>query len=712
MKRILFLLFVFVSHQSFSQVEGNEYRAKFTEGNRLMEENLYNEAILIWKELVEHDKFNANVNYKLGYSYLESKKNRENALPYLEVASAKPANPNYDIFNVNDRTAPVEVHYHYGRALHLNYKLDEAIQQFEKFLSSASSRHHLRETTVRQIEMVKEAKIQVANPRTLNIDNLGGVINSEYADYSPVISVDENALFFTSRRIRPDSSNTELIDDATGEYMEDIYVSYKDREGNWQAPELLNINTDNSHTATVNVSPDGQQLFIYKDESGVGTLLSSQLVGETWTEPEVLGSDINSKSWEPHAALTADGNTLYFVSDRSGGYGGRDIYRVVKLPNGKWSKALALGPNINTPYDEDACFVHPDGRTLYFASTGHNSMGGFDIFYSQLGEDGEWGRPVNIGYPLNTVDDDVFFVTSADARRAYYSSRRYDGFGEKDIYMVELPEAVQAPCLTVLKGYVISPEGTRIPESTTIYVTNNQSGETSQYKPRMRDGVFVAILPPGVDYTVDYRVQGKSIAVEDIHVPSETCYNEIQKELSLDPINIESSSVKTISLSGIATTEDGVSQERTVDGTKTITTTTSKDGKETHVTEAEIGTVVYDKGYDYNERAIPLDEARFTLFMNDVAEMIKEFGGVTISIEGSASRVPTTTWKSNENLADKRAEDAKQKVLKAIENKGLDPNKIKIADVNAIVQGPRYQNDPVAGKSKYEPFQYIRITAK
>lgn len=711
MKRILFLLLVFISFQSYSQVDGAEYRAKFTEGNRLMEEKLYGQAIDVWKELAAHDQFNDNVNYKLGYSYLESNKNREKALPYLEAAAAKPANPDYDIFNVNDRTAPIEVYYHYGRALHLNYKLDKAIEQFNNFLNTANSKHHLRNDAMRNIEMAKYAKEQLASPKSYTIDNLGGVINSEYADFSPVISVDENALFFTSRRLRPDSSNSNLIDDASGDYMEDIYVSYRDREGNWQQPELLNINSQ-SHTATVNVSADGQRLFIYKDNDGVGSLLSSELVGETWTEPELLGSNINSNSWESHAAMTADGNTLYFVSDRAGGFGGRDIYRVVKLPNGNWSKALALGPTINTPHDEDACFVHPDGRTLYFASTGHNSMGGFDIFYSQMGEDGEWSEPKNVGYPLNTVDDDVFFVTSADGRRAYYSSRQEGGFGEKDLYMVELPESERAPCLTVLKGFVLSPEGTRIPESTTIYVTNSETGETKQYKPRLRDGVFVAILPPCVDYSVDYRVNGKSIANEQINVPCETCYNEIQKELTLDPVNMEESAVKTISLTGIARTDQGVTQERTVDGTKTVVTTTTKDGTTQHVTEAEIGTIVYDKFYGYNERLIPLDEARFNLFMNDLAELINQFGEATISIEGSASRVPTKTWKTNEVLANKRADDAKEKILTGIKNKGLDASKIKIADVNAIIQGPSYENDPVAGKTKYEPFQYIRITAK
>src|SRR5690606_39824740 len=276
----------------------------------------------------------------------------------------------------------------------------------------------------------------------------------------------------------------------------------------------------------------------------------------------------------------------------------------------------------------------------------------------------------------------------------------------------DLPESERAPCLTVLKGFVVTPEGTRVPESTTIYVTNAETGVTNQYKPRLRDGVFVAILPPCVDYSVDYRVNGKSIAVEDIHVPCETCYNEIQKELTLDPINMGESAVKTISLTGIATTEDGVTQERKIEGTKTVVTTTSSDGTESHVTEAEIGTIVYDKNYSYNERSIPLDEARFTLFMNDLTELINKFGEATISIEGSASRVPTQTWKTNENLANKRAEDAKEKILTAIKNKGLDASKIKIADVNAIVQGPTYNNDAVGGKSRYEPFQYIRITAK
>jgi hypothetical protein len=139
-------------------------------------------------------------------------------------------------------------------------------------------------------------------------------------------------------------------------------------------------------------------------------LYSSTLIGETWNEPQLLGSDINTANWETHATVAADGSGMYFVSDRPGGLGGRDIYRCVKLPNGEWSRALNIGNQINTPFEEDAPFLSADGKTLYFSSNGHTTMGGFDIFYSRLGDDGLWGLPVNMGYPLNTVDDDVFFI--------------------------------------------------------------------------------------------------------------------------------------------------------------------------------------------------------------------------------------------------------------------------------------------------------------
>ena len=144
---------------------------------------------------------------------------------------------------------------------------------------------------------------------------------------------------------------------------------------------------------------------------------------------------------------------MYFVSDREGGYGGRDIYRLVKLPNGEWSQAYNIGPPINTPFDEDSPFLHPNGKTFYFSSNGEESMGGFDIFHSELNEDGKWTFPVNMGYPLNTVEDDLYFTTNADGKNGYYASSHEGGYGEKDIYKVLLEDKESEP-LAILKGYI------------------------------------------------------------------------------------------------------------------------------------------------------------------------------------------------------------------------------------------------------------------
>jgi WD40-like Beta Propeller Repeat len=702
---VLFLL-VF---SATAQISKPEFKLKFDEASKMMEEKNYDEAVKIWQELLATDQYNGNINYKIGYCYINSYNEKNKASQYLKTAISLGTSKDYDITNAAETKAPKEAQFYYANALHLNYKFDDAIIEYGSFISAVGSKHYLIKNAQHEIEICKNAKTLIKDPKKYLITNIGSTVNNRYPDYSPVVSLDENALFFTSRRMRADSSNNGIIDNATGEFFEDIYVSYRNRQGQWQAPELLNINTTN-HDATINVSADGQTLFIYKDDGGNGNIYESKLVGEIWSDPQKMGSDINTSAWETHVALTGDGNTLYFVSDRTGGFGGRDIYRCIKLPNGEWSKALTVGPVINTPWDEEAVFVHPDGKTLYFSSKGHTSMGGFDIFSSKIGEDGNWSEPENIGYPINTTEDDVFFVTSADGKRGYYSSAKADGYGDKDIYIIDLPGKEFESCLAVLKGYVVAPEGTKIPESTMIYVTNTETGITKSFKPRQRDGVFVAILPPCIEYNIDYRVNGKSISNEYMKIPCEACYQEINKEITLNGLNIDQSVVKTLSMDGTIKDQKGLTQTRKTDGTTTTITTT--DGKNTYVTKAEIGTAVYDKYFKYNKKDIDLDEKRFNIFMNDLTDMISKFGKVEVSIEGSASKVPTATFVNNENLAEKRVADAKLIVLKGIKDRNISAEKIIFKDENAVVQGPEYKNDPVAGEAKYEKFQYIKITVR
>ncbi len=537
MQKLLFITFsVFVLNlSSFSQVPEKViynmlYNEKVTEGNYLMlppEEN-YLQALKVFLEAYQIDSVNSNINFKIGYCYLKTESSKQLSLRYL-AKSVKNTTKNYNEIEKDEKVAPISAFLYYGQALHLNYKFDEAIANYEKFKSFLTPGKHadLIKDVNRRIEISNYAKQEVATPKNFIIKNMGDSINSAYPDYSAVISADENTMIFTSRRIG--STGGDITDD--GQFYEDIYISTKKKDGSWTSPKSIspNINTS-EHEASVGLIADGQTLIIYKDANG-GDIYQSKLDGENWTFPEPLGSDINTSHWETSACLTPDGNTLYFVSDRPGGLGGRDIWTCTKLPNGKWSKANNVGAPINTEYDEESPFIHPDNNILFFSSKGHNNMGGFDIFFSERTDKG-WGEPQNMGYPLNTTDDDLYYVTSPDGLRGYYSSSlQADGLGEKDIYMVSSPDRKEQ-ALVLIKGLIIPYLGDPMPSDIEIIATNNESGLIGRYLPLMRDGSFVIIIPPNSKYTISYQQNGEEFKGEEIG-PFEPVYQEIHKEIHL-----------------------------------------------------------------------------------------------------------------------------------------------------------------------------------
>lgn len=682
-----------LSNVAVAQMSNAQFNDKFFEANQLMEEKLWNSAIEIWDELIQNDPYNANVNYKIGYCYLQTSNQKLKALPFLKTANSEEIYLGYDPYDPSETRPPAESLYYLGRAYHLNYEMDKAIDSYNLLISKLPEKHRLVGMSKRQIEMCEEAKKQVASPKSYVINNVGSAINTEANEYSPVVSIDESALFFTARKVRKDSSNVGLSDLDTGEPREDIYVSYKNQEGNWMEPELLNINTD-AHAATISVAPDGQTLYIYYDEDGNGEIYQSVLIGETWTNPEPLGSDINTDAWETHATVSADGNTLYFVSNRDGGYGGRDIYRCVKLPNGDWSKSLSLGPTINTPYEEDSPFISPDGKTLYFASTGHNSIGGFDIFQTTLGEDGEWSEPENLGYPLNTVDDDVFFVPTADGKRAYYSSRKEEGFGLKDIYILELPEPVSTD-LSVLKGYIYAPEGEDLPRDTYILVTNKNTGEVTEYRPRQRDGAYVAILPPCIPYHIEYVVDEEIVHEEFVNVPCESSYNEIEKEIYLLPV-ILADGEKGYEVR----IDDPIGDEYNPDEPVKVTF------------EEEIGIAEFERYFVYDFHEFGKGEELFQEFIDNVAKIIDAKGKAEIFVESSASKVPSSRFRNNQELTDYRTKTAQDQIKESLLKKGYSEDQISFANPRSLVQGPDYKNDAIKNRHVYEQFQYVKARAK
>ncbi len=398
----------------------------------------YSNAIPIYKRVLTLDDDHIEGNFYLALSYLKSPDPSRALNPLLKVQRLA---PDYD---------PL-LDFYLGEALKYNNEMEEAIRYYEKI-----KRAYLNQTKKVKIvndeisakdfiglidQLIREAKYGIrylADPTKARVENIGSDVNSEYSDYAPVITGDESVLIFTSRRKGSTGKARDLEDNM---FYEDIYITEKKR-GAWESPKNLgkNINT-RYHEASIALSPDGSQLFIYKDEN-LGDIYYAVKTGKgrnDWSSPRRIGGDVNSRYREPSVSITDDGKTLYFSSDRPGGYGGLDIYRSEMNDKGQWGEPENLGPQINTAEDEDSPFIHFDRKTLYFSSRGHQSMGGFDIFYSEFLND-QWTSPRNLGYPINTTGDDVHFVLSANYKTGYYASVKEDTYGEKDIYVVNMPD--------------------------------------------------------------------------------------------------------------------------------------------------------------------------------------------------------------------------------------------------------------------------------
>jgi len=533
------LLVIAVNFNVKSQIKaGGTYKEYFLEGSYLLLEDNYPMAQDNFQAAYDLDSSSANINYMLGLCYLHSSTQKASAERYL-ANSIQKVSRTYKTDDHTEKSAPPLAHFYYGKALHINYKFDKATEQYDNFAKYVSAKDKdWKKMLDKEKITCAYAKEWVSAPINVQITNLGDSINSQYPDYSPVLSADERMLIYTTRR----PNTTGGLKDITGFYNEDVVASYKDEKGNWSSPHPIsaNINTGGME-ASINLTPDGQTLILYKDggDGMGGNIYYSTYDGKDWSLLKEFGSDVNTKHWESHACLNHDGNILFFVSDRPGGFGGRDIYRCVKLPNGKWSKALNMGPSINTEYDEDGAFMHPDGITFFFASKGHKSMGGFDIMYATLTEENKFTDVANIGFPINTTDDDVFYVTSPDGKRGYFSSFKEGGSGEKDIYLVSIPEAKEKP-LALFKGQIIPAAGEKLPDDMLINVTDKQTGEIiGIYRPKIVNGTFSTILPPGREYNFSYQTgDGEEFYNEDVFVTNELSYQEIKREVNLEPVKL------------------------------------------------------------------------------------------------------------------------------------------------------------------------------
>ncbi|MFN8254286.1 MAG: OmpA family protein [Bacteroidales bacterium] len=489
--------------------------------DELINEGNFDEAIHVCKALLQNQPENPVLNFKLGYCYINTVPNISKSTEYLfkSVELFKQQNPTNSL--------ALEAQFYLGKSYHKNYKFEEAIETYNK-LKSVTKNKEMLAAIDEEIEQCNNGIKFLKNPVKIQITNLGDTLNSIYSDHSPVVSADESVLIFTSRRKQYENE----VEKADGQYNEDIYISEFDGH-KWSMPGSIskNINTD-AHEASIGLSPDGQQLLIYRDLDG-GTILISNLMGNEWSSPASVGDNINTKSRETHATMSADNRYLYFTSDRQGGFGGLDIYVSEKMPDGTWGKAINLGSTINTAKDEEGPFIHPDGNTLYFSSKAHETMGGYDIFLSRKNEFGTWSIPENLGYPINTTEDDIFFNTTPDGKRAYFSSYRENGFGYTDIYMMGMPEAREIP-VTVVKGIVAACK-TEIGDLQILVYDEVKKDLIGIYKPNSNSGKYLFILNRGNNYVAKFKINERELHSESFHISENADYQVIYKTIKIEP---------------------------------------------------------------------------------------------------------------------------------------------------------------------------------
>jgi outer membrane protein OmpA-like peptidoglycan-associated protein len=539
-----YVLFFFISFSFFGFSQNVEFTKKNFDdkkGLRAARKNIvngdawfdqgyvyYRDALPFYLKAQEFNANNAKLNYKIGMCFLESA-SKQKASKYLQRAIE--LNPTVDKY----------ISYYLGYSYHLNMDWDKATYFYNEFLKQRSGQlspngvSHVQN----RINQCNNGREIVTTPIKVKVENVSSNINTEWNEYGAVISADESMMLFTARQ--PSSSGGRL-DPLLNETYEDIYMSTKQADGQWGKPVCLPKPVNGpDHDAVCAVSPDGQKFIMYGKKNG-GDLFESTLSGTVWSEPVSLGNNINTSSQETSACYSPDGNTLYIVSDMPGGSGKRDIYMSKRDASGVWGVPVNLGKTINTPFNEEGIYMHPDGKTLYFSSEGHTSIGGYDIFKSVFDQQtGTWSTPENMGYPVNTVDDDVFFVMNASGERAYYMSINPDGKGGKDLYQATFQDkSKEEPQLTLVKGIIID-SVSRKPLEAKIEIVDNETGKVfSTLTSNSETGKYLVSLPSGKNYGISVSKEGYLFHSENFDLPEATDYQEFTKDIELKRVLIGS----------------------------------------------------------------------------------------------------------------------------------------------------------------------------
>ncbi|WP_246008888.1 OmpA family protein [Hymenobacter metallilatus] len=490
-------------------------RKQLKTANKYFGQENYRASLPFYEQVLAKEPNNAQALFRAGIAYMSFDK--EKASDYIYKAQRLKKNVSKD------------VEYWLGRVDHLNYNFDEAISHFQAYNATLKSKDTRKKELAQLIQHSKNAKVQFNSPKDIFVKNLGPTINTQWSEHSPVISADDKVLLFTSRS--DDMSNAPAVDPdgkvkdknkiaADGQYYENIYEAKRIDDENWEKPRSLSgVLNGKGHDASIQVFDNDTKLLMYRNDEN-GDILYSEKSGADWTEPKKLNKNINTAAFESDAFITPDGLTIYFSTSKYSEDNTLDIYYSTRQPGGDWGPAKTIGSAINTPYDDDSPYLSRDGKTLYFSSRGHNTMGGYDIFKSDWDSVGrKWSRAENMGYPINTPDDDTYYRLSPDGSYAYLSSYRIGGYGEKDIYTINYIKNA------IIRGRVLSERDSTVIPGAELVFSGTQADKTAlSYRDITKPvtGDYQVSVLSGRTYQVAVSKDGKNIETEEFAVPIST----------------------------------------------------------------------------------------------------------------------------------------------------------------------------------------------
>ncbi len=520
MRTFLFVALTLVMYWAQAQDLTKQDEKTFEKAYGLFLDDSFSEALILFDTLVQKHPENFDLNYYLGACYLNTRYSKDKAIPYLKKA-----------LTVGEDKIPDVVHKDLGDLYHLTYNFKKAISHFNRYIKLAPNDDIFIPHAHRMLITCANAEQLMQDTINVSIQNLGLPINSEDSEFAPYISADDSVLFFTYKQFYTDELLATIENPDT---LSKLFVSTK-QKGIWSKPKMIEISglENESDVSIAGLSPDGEFLYINAMNGRHQDIYAGRYFNDEKLELKALPEPVNSEYWEGKVTLSAQGDFIWFTSDRLGGFGGKDIYKCERLDSNQWGEPINIGETINTPYNEDAPFLHPSGNIFYFSSNGHKSIGGYDVF-SILLSDNQVFPVENMGFPINTTSDDMYFVLSGSGKYGYFSSAYGNKYGNHDIYRIEMDMNIP---LTIIKGTILAGDPAK-PVGAKIRVLDLKTGQKLKYvyNPNPKTGRYLLILPPGKDYTMIIESDQFMPQSISLQLPEQKEFFELFQSIHLMPV--------------------------------------------------------------------------------------------------------------------------------------------------------------------------------